>query len=374
MILVSIDGFRADYLQRGVTPTLARLAGEGTRGAMRPSFPSNTFPNHYTLVTGLRPDQHGIVDNTMQDAAIPGVRFSMGNKAAVTDARWWDGAEPVWVAAERAGIRTGTMFWPGSEAPVRGIRPAHWLAFNQGMPSGKRVDQVLAWLDEPAATRPRFLTLYFDVVDTAGHLSGPDSEGLNKALGTVDAAVARLVEGLAARGVAADLVIVADHGMAPIARERIVWLDDIAKDSVEVLTSGASAGLIPKPGRQAEAERALLAANPNMTCWRKGEIPPRLGYGRHPRVAPIFCLARTGWLLTTHDKAGSVPVSGGAHGYDPADPAMAALFIAHGPDIARGELPAFDNVEVYGLLMRLLGLPAQTGAAKPATASKALLP
>src|SRR5687768_11572432 len=122
-LLISIDGFRPDYLDRGVTPVLSGLAAEGARAAMRPSFPSKTFPNHYTLVTGLRPDRHGVVENTMEDPAIPGVTFRMSNAKAVTDARWWDQGEPIWVAAERAGIVSATMFWPGSEAPIRGVRP-----------------------------------------------------------------------------------------------------------------------------------------------------------------------------------------------------------------------------------------------------------
>src|SRR5215212_2405737 len=133
VILVSIDGFRPDYLDRGVTPVLSGLAADGVRAAMRPSFPSKTFPNHYTLVTGLRPDRNGIVENNMEDAAIPGVTFKMSNQEAVVDRRWWDQAEPIWVTAEKAGIRSATMFWPGSEADIRGVRPSYWLPFDQTM-------------------------------------------------------------------------------------------------------------------------------------------------------------------------------------------------------------------------------------------------
>jgi predicted AlkP superfamily pyrophosphatase or phosphodiesterase len=338
---------------------------------MRPSFPSNTFPNHYTLVTGLRPDQHGIVDNTMTDPQIPGVRFAMSNKAAVTDARWWDEAVPVWVSAERAGVRSATMFWPGSEAAIRGVRPTYWRPFDQKVSADARVDQVLAWLDAPPSRRPRLLTLYFDEVDTAGHQVGPDSPLMTRSLASTDAAVARLLDGLKARGVAANLVIVADHGMAPISPQRIVWLDELLPPgAAEVMTVGSSAGLAPAPGREAEAEQALLAPHPNMTCWRKSEIPAALAYGRHRRVPPIFCLARTGWLIMSRGRS---PVIGaGAHGYDPRDPLMAALFIAHGPDVRPGRLESFDNVEVYGLVMQLLGLRAEPGTAPAPVATRAL--
>ena len=171
-ILISIDGFRADYIDRARTPMISRLAKDGAQAAMRPSFPSKTFPNHYTLVTGLRPDRNGIVENNMEDPAIPGVTFRMSNHEAVVDRRWWDQGEPIWVAAERGGIKSATMFWPGSEAPIRGVRPSYWMPYNHDMPSEARVDQVLSWLDLAADRRPGFVTLYFDIVDGAGHAGG----------------------------------------------------------------------------------------------------------------------------------------------------------------------------------------------------------
>ncbi|MDB5420237.1 MAG: phosphodiesterase, partial [Brevundimonas sp.] len=177
VILVSIDGFRADYLGRGKTPVLSRLAAEGVTGPMEPSFPSKTFPNHYTIVTGLRPDHHGIVNNNMVDPTIPGVEFRLGNAAAVTDRRWWDDGEPIWVTAENAGLTSAAMFWPGSEADVRGVRPSLYAVFDQAMPGDARVNRLLSWLDLPAEgakgqRRPDIATLYFDVVDTAGHNRG----------------------------------------------------------------------------------------------------------------------------------------------------------------------------------------------------------
>jgi len=356
-VLVSIDGFRPDYLDRGVTPVLSSLAAGGARGAMRPSFPSKTFPNHYTLVTGLRPDRNGIVENNMEDPAIPGVTFRMSNAEAVRDARWWNQGEPIWVAAERAGIVSATMFWPGSEAPIRGVRPRLWRPFDQAVPPDARVDQVLTWLDLPPAERPHLVTLYFDDVDTAGHDFGPDSPEVNGAAARVDAALGRLQAGLKARGLPANLVVVADHGMAQMTDERQVFMDDVLpKTAYRSLTGGAFMTIYPAKGHEAEVQRALLAPHARFECWKKADIPARFHYGRNPRVAPYFCLPQTGWRLTTRDYRPSKPERG-AHGFDPYGPEMAAVFVANGPAIRRGVvLPAFDNVSVYPLLARLVGV------------------
>ena len=359
LLLLSIDGFRPDYLERGVTPTLNAVAAEGVRAvAMRPSFPVNTFPNHYTLVTGLRPDRHGITDNNLFDDARPGVKFSMGARDQVGDRFWWDEGLPIWVSAEQAGMRTAPMFWPGSEAAVRGVRPWRYMAYDARMTDPQRVDQILAWLDLPVAERPVFMTLYFETIDTTGHHEGPDSPALNAALGEVDAAVARLVEGLKARGLYdhINIVIVSDHGMAPTSPDRQIALDELfGADSFRWVTLGSMAGLVPT---DAEAEKRIVGEHPNVTCWRKGELPARFAYGTNPRIPPVICLARTGWTLTTRQRLTErPPMPGGAHSYDPDEPLMQANFIAHGPAFRRGVvLPRFDNVSVYPLLAKLLGL------------------
>ena len=360
-ILVSIDGFRADYLDRGVTPVLSGLAASGARAAMRPSFPSKTFPNHYTLVTGLRPDHHGIVDNNMEDPEIPGVSFKMSNQDAVADRRWWDGGEPIWVTAERAGIRTATMFWPGSEAPIHGVRPGLWVHFDPSRTSAQRVDQVLTWLDLPAAERPQLVTLYFDEVDTAGHYFGPDSQELNDAAARVDQALGRLTEGLKARGETANIIVVADHGMADVSEERRLVIDDLLPAGaapVRALGQGAFMTLYPAPGHEAEAQAALVGEHPHLTCWKKGHFPARFHYGQNSRVAPIFCLPQTGWEIFSRDAKPSKEK--GTHGFDPYAPEMAAVFVASGPAFRPGVwLKTFDNVDVYSLLARLVGVKPQ---------------
>lgn len=365
VILIGIDGFRADYLQRGVTPTLSRLADEGATApdGMRPSFPSVTFPNFYTLVTGLHPDHHGLVNNTMQDPDLPGRTFSLGNRAEVMDGIWYAEGEPIWVTAENAGIRTATMFWPGSEAAIRGVRPSYWIPFEQSVPSNARVNIVLGWMTLPPGERPDLVTLYFDVVDSAGHRFGPDSVEVNETLSQVDAAVALLLDGLAARGIEADLVIVADHGMAPIDASRIVYLDDVV-DPAAIRTYGLGpvATLDPVPGREAEVTAALTAPTPHMTCAPKAELPERLAFGTHRRIPSIVCLAETGWYIGTRERTDPARVRGGAHGYDSTDPAMRALFIAWGPSFTAGEsVTGMESVDVQPLLARLLGLEVPVG-------------
>jgi predicted AlkP superfamily pyrophosphatase or phosphodiesterase len=356
-VLVSIDGFAPGYLDLGVTPTLSRLAREGALASMRPSFPSKTFPNHYTLVTGLRPDRHGIVDNNMLDPEIPGVTFRLADKAVANDPRWWSEGEPIWVTAEKAGLRTATMFWPGSEVAIRGVRPTHWRPYDQTLSAQARVDQALAWLEETPDTR--FLTLYFDEVDTEGHHHGPRSPEVEAALATTDAAVGKLVAGLAARGIAANLVVVSDHGMAATPPGQRIFLDDLMPlDAGRTLTLGAFVTLYPAEGRTQDVERALLRPHPHLSCWRKAEIPARYHFGRHRRVAPIFCLSTTGWTVTTRDAvARQRQPELGAHGFDPFAPEMAAVFIGHGPAFrARARPETFDNVDVYPLLARLVGV------------------
>jgi predicted AlkP superfamily pyrophosphatase or phosphodiesterase len=363
LLLISLDGVRADYLQRGITPHLSRLAQEGVHAKwMNPSYPSLTFPNHYTLVTGLRPNRHGIINNTMWDEQLGD--FATSNRDAVGDARWW-GGEPIWVSAEKAGIRTATLFWPGSEAAVQDVRPWQWRRFDRQMPIDQRVDQVLAWLALPAEERPQLVTLYFEHVDTAGHDTGPDSEPVNQALREVDAGIGRLIAGLQARGLrdSVNMIVVSDHGMAATSPKRTVIVEDlVSPEDARVVTTGQVVGFTPKPGREAATEKNLLGRHGPVECWRKQDMPARWHYGTHPRIPPIVCQADEGWLLikrASYDKAiASGWQGGGSHGYDPALPSMRAIFIAHGPAFRnKTTVSEFDNVDLYPLLARLVGIP-----------------
>jgi predicted AlkP superfamily pyrophosphatase or phosphodiesterase len=366
-ILVSIDGFRPDYLGRGNTPNLDALAAAGLKAAMRPSFPTKTFPNHYTIVTGLRPDRHGIVDNNMEDPRRPGARFSLGNASQALDPFWWDAAEPIWVTAEKQGVRTATMFWPGSEVAIRGTRPSDWQRYDMNVSNVQRIAAVVDWLRRPAPTRPRFITLYFDTVDTAGHDFGPDAAETVAAVREVDTRIGELQAQLCELGQPANFVITSDHGMAPTSAERVIRLDQILNPAAfRTISDGAFASIEPQPGREKEVETALLTARPHMSCWRKERLPARFDYGRNPRVPRFFCLAETGWLLLSKEPSNAPDP--GAHGYDNLDPAMTAVFIASGPAFRAGAtLPAFDNVHVYPLLARLLGVTPQPNDGSAAT-------
>lgn len=364
LLLVSIDGYRADYIDRGLTPTVAMLAHDGVRTAMQPSFPSLTFPNHYTIVTGLRPDHHGIVNNTMYDAQLG--KFSLRNRKAVSDGRWWAQGTPLWETADRHGLRTATMFWPGSEADIHGRHPDYWKPYEGSVTPTQRVDQVLAWLDLPPAQRPTFLTLYFDAVDHAGHYFGPDSPQVDQALRETDQAMARLVQGLKARGLfdRINLIVLADHGMASVPLDHSVLIErELDLDDVQVVSLGVLAGFNPKPGHDfAAIEAKLERPHPHMQCWDKTRVPARLAYGHNPRVPQLLCLANVGWRITTADYLASHAgrVSVGEHGYDNAAPQMRALFVAHGPAFRDGvTVPSFPNVDVYPLMVHLLGLPPQ---------------
>lgn len=372
VILISVDGLRADYLKRGITPTISALAARGvTTPAMRPSFPSLTFPNHYSIVTGLRPDRHGIVNNNMDDPELG--RFALSIRSAVEDARWWNDGEPLWVTAERAGIPTATMFWPGSEAAIRGQRPRHWLPFDGKKPEGERVDQLLAWLDQQP--QARFATLYFDTVDHDGHEFGPDSAQVNAALAAVDAQIARLLAGLQQRGIDANIILVADHGMAQVSSARSIFLNTLIDPAhVQLVAGGAVASINARPGQDAAVKAALLRRHDHMQCWEKGGLPQRLHYGTHRRVPAIICAADVGWMIwLTPPPADRGPSLGGMHGYDPAAPEMAASFVAAGPAFRQGAvLPPFDNVDVHPLLLRLLGLPPMQTDGDPKALARAL--
>lgn len=361
VLLISIDGFRNDYFERGLSPNLERIARDGVRADwMNPSYPSLTFPNHYSIVTGLRPDHHGIVHNSMWEDGL-GV-FRVADRKAVGDTRWW-GGEPIWVGAEKAGLRSATLFWPGSEAPVQGLRPTRWHPFDEKVSADARVDEVLGWLGEPAATRPRVITLYFDALDKAGHEHGPDSAEANEAIVTIDAAIGRLLDGLAARDrlERVNLIVVSDHGMATVAPGHAIAVEDmVSMQEAAVVSIGQSIGIVPKPGQEAAVAAKLIGRHEHYECWRKQDLPARWHYGTHPRVPAIVCQMDEGWDAIQRSALDQRPnASRGSHGYDPALPSMRAIFLARGPAFRRGaRLPAFDNVDVYPLLTRLVGIRA----------------
>ncbi len=375
LLLVSIDGLRADMLDRGITPNLSRIAHDGVRARwMTPSYPSLTFPNHYTLVTGLRPNHHGIIHNSMQEEVLG--RFQVNLPEAVTDSRWW-GGEPIWVGAEKAGLRSATWSWPGSEAAIQGVRPSQWRVYSPDVPLADRVDDVLRWVGDDGPDAPRLVTLYMEQVDKAGHHYGPDSPEYAAAIVQVDTAIGRLLDGLAARGLddSTNLIVVSDHGMAQVPDGQTIAVEDMVDPAIASnVSTGQSIGFAPLPGKQAAAEAILLGAHANYDCWTRQTLPARWEYGSNPRIPPIICQMHEGWNALTRERlAERKPGDRGSHGYDNALPSMRAIFIARGPSFKQGAtLPGFDNVDLYPLMTRLLGIPAAPNDGNPETLVPAL--
>jgi predicted AlkP superfamily pyrophosphatase or phosphodiesterase len=358
VVLVSLDGFRWDYLDRGLTPNLSRLAREGVRAeAMVPVFPTKTFPNHYTIVTGRYPAHHGILGNVFTAPDV-GATFSLRNSASLVDARFYL-AEPLWVSAERQGLRTAPLFWPGSGALINGVRPTYHLPFDDAMKDTARVRQLGDWLRESSERRPTFLTLYWSGVDNAGHEYGPDAPETNLAIAQADSLVGRLATELSsAAGGAINLIIVSDHGMVSTGPDRVIWLNDyLAEDAMRTDEMSALLTGWPAAGLEDSVVRALRRA-PYLTVYRKSELPERFQLRDGPRIPPLVAVAEPGWTIARRTaKDPSPEIILGNHGYDDSVAAMRAIFIAHGPAFRRGVVvPPFRNIHVYPLLAELAGV------------------
>jgi predicted AlkP superfamily pyrophosphatase or phosphodiesterase len=355
VVLVSLDGFRWDYLDRGLTPNLSRLAREGGRAeAMVPVFPTKTFPNHYTIVTGRYPAKHGILGNVFTAPDI-GRRLTLWDRDAVRDARFYL-AEPIWVTAERQGRRTAPLFWPGSEAPINGVRPSYNVPFDGEMPDTARLRRLLEWLDLPLERRPSFLTLYSSAVDNAGHDFGPGAPETNRAIAQVDSLIGLLAAALAERG-RPNLVIVSDHGMASTGPDRVIWLDDyVSADAMQVDEMSALLTAWPAAGLEDSLYRGLKRA-PHLVVYRRAELPARFHLDASPRVAPIVAIADEGWTIAQRTPSGPPTIILGNHGFDDTLSSMRGIFIAHGPAFRRGvTVPPLRNIHVYSLLAEVLGV------------------
>lgn len=364
VILISLDGFRYDYADKFNTPTLKALAKDGVRAKwMIPSFPTKTFPNHYTVATGLYPANHGIVENNVYDF---GVTFSMGKREEVENPRWW-GGEPIWVTAEKQGQIAGSYFFVGTETLINGDQPTFWRKYNGDVPPQMRVDKALAWLDLPVEKRPTMITMYFSDTDDAGHEFSPDAEETRYAALNADSYIKRLVDGLRARKIdnKVNIIITSDHGMAAVDYRKKTLLDDYFDfDLAErILWTNEIIQIFPKPGN-IDLIYSKIAKLDHSTCWKKADIPDRLNYKQGKRVAPIVCSSEEGWLTTSKkryadlmDNVSDPERPRGAHGYDNKYQSMQATFIAHGPAFRRGLVSEpFQNVEVYNMMCRILGL------------------
>jgi alkaline phosphatase D len=355
VVLVSLDGFRYDYAQRYGAKHLLALAARGASApnGMLPVFPSLTFPNHYTIVTGLYPDHHGIVANSFYDPARK-EKYSVSDPKTTVDGSWYGGT-PLWQLAEKQGMRSASFFWPGSEAEIQGKRPSYYLAYDDKFPDEKRVEQVLAWLRLAPAQRPHFITLYYSNVDHAGHAFGPDAAETGDAVRHVDEMIGKLTDGIATLGLAVDLIVVSDHGMET-SQGGWIALDKWA-DLAQFETSGSL--LYAKSESDAEkVYKSLLDVSDKFKVYRREKVPKNLHFNSNPREGDPVVVPTGPFAIVAHALGSlSAPVRG-VHGCDPATmPSMKAIFYAAGPDIRAGvNVPPFENIHLYPLIAEILGL------------------
>jgi len=359
VVLVSIDGFHPDYLRRLATPNLNALAARGVRAQwMVPAFPANTFPNHYTIVTGLLPAHHGIVDNTFIDPS-DGVEFRYTQPVA-RQSRWWQG-EALWTTAARQGVLSASYFWPGSDVDDPAKRPTIAKRYDGNVPDSARVDSALAWLVLPEAGRPRFITVYISDVDHTGHSYGPDSPELAAAVLHADLMVGRLTAGIQRLGLvgSVNVIVVSDHGQAATSRDRVVILDDyLPRDSIIAISLGSTIAIRRRGGITADSIVRALSAAPHIHVYERTQTPERWHYRDNPRIADVVGAPDAGWVLTTRAALAANRRRGGAeHGYDNADSTMRAMFVAAGPAFRQGVVVApFQNLHVYDLVCGILGI------------------
>ena len=369
-IIISLDGFRADFLQRDLTPRLNAFVKEGVSPPyMMPSFPSLTFPNHYTLATGLYPEAHGIVGNTFWDPETQ-QEFYYTDPARSLDGKWWNAGEPFWVTAQRQGVRAAVHMWPGSEAPIHETFASIVDKYNGNEPLENKVSRVLGFLDMPGMedasiasnhdARPQVIAAYVPNVDTDGHKYGPNSTEIRTTIQNADGLLDALFAGLEQRNLThiVNVIVVSDHGMATTDTSRLVQLEDLIDTSkLEHIDGWPLYGLRPKSDDDIrplyEQLRAQAESNPNFEVYLRDEnMPERYHFSNNPRIAPLWIVPATGWAIVTKDefdvqdakKKGLVYHPRGLHGYDHEHPLMRAIFIARGPAFPH---PANSRLEPF---------------------------
>jgi len=357
VLVVSFDGFRWDYSDLYETPNFDLLEENGVKAEhLVSSFPTKTFPNHYTLATGLYPDHHGIINNSFYAPELDGI-YRIGATEMVRDADAYFG-EPLWVTAEKQGVKSASYFWVGSEAPIMGISPSYWKAYDGRIPYSSRVDQVIKWLKLPLDERPGLIFLYFDEPDGTAHRYGPEHQETGDVVSYLDSILGYIRSELSELeyGNLVNLIVLSDHGMGPISPERYVNLEEYIKEEWTVSVVGGSPVYLIQPEEAcADSITGAFQSVVGVSAWQKEDIPERLHYGDSPRFPGIVVVADSLWSIGT----GSDPsgYSGGAHGYDNAFTDMHTIFFAEGPAFKENySAEAFSNVEIYGIITEILGL------------------
>ncbi len=354
-IIISLDGCRWDYPEMYNTPFLDQLGKEGVKAIMQPSFPSVTFPNHYTLATGLVPDHHGIIANTFLDQE-SGLVFSLGNKETKQDPRFW-GGEPIWITAKKQGKKVGVVYWPGSDVAIQGTYPYIYHNYEKKplLTFTERIVEIERMLKLPENERPQLIMAYFDEPDHSGHTYGPESKQTRKQVETLDCLLGQLWNDIQRMpdGKNINLIVTADHGMDRNSNERIINLANyLDKSWYKDIANGFPTMIYPNKGCDAKILKAL-AKVPHIRAWKKNEMPAYLNYGTNKNVADIVVISDIGWVFSDKSK-----VLAGNHGFDPTYSDMHVIFRAAGPDFKNGYIKehTFKNVDVYPLLNHLLGI------------------
>ncbi|GAA5521708.1 ectonucleotide pyrophosphatase/phosphodiesterase [Aliifodinibius salicampi] len=360
LLLISFDGFRYNYLEKVETLRFDTLVSEGVRAeGLIPVFPSKTFPNHYAIATGLYPENSGFVNNTMYDPEWE-EWYRIRDREAVEDGKWY-GGEPIWNTLEKQGIKTGTMFWIGSEADIQGMHPTHWKRYNDDMPHKARVDTVVKWLSDSEEEDVDFATLYFSHLDTQGHRYGTKSDSLEVAIREADRIMGYLKEQLQDSGLwdRTNILVVSDHGMIDLSEEKIIDLDKIVNmDDIERIIWGPLTMIQPESGKETEIFEALKAQEEFYRVYKKENIPDRYHIKNSRRVSDIVLIADLGYtILDSKNREQFIKsLPRGTHGYDPNKKAMHAFFLAHGPAFKKDTtVEAFQNIHLYELMNELMG-------------------
>lgn len=360
VVLVSLDGFRFDYPEQYHPPRLTEISQEGVRAeALIPCYPSKTFPNHWSIITGLYPGHHGIVANTFYDPA-QDKEFRVGNHSTDRDSSWYGGI-PLWSVAEQQGVRTAIYFWPGSDSEGQKFPPSEKVTFDDSIPAEKRIAQVIDWLKRPESERPRFLSLYFSDVDTAGHRFGPLSEQTRDAVLRVDRWVGTLWDELKKLPIPIDLMIVSDHGMEALDAQKTVYLDDyLDVTKIKVLGRGPQVFIYRTADTTPEVvknlEMGLKKLSHHIRSYRRDQFPEKFHLYGNPRAGDWLIEVDSPYSIRLRTDVKSNEE--GNHGYDPElTPNMKGIFLASGPDFKTGKrMPPLNNIDVFPAILKILQL------------------
>jgi predicted AlkP superfamily pyrophosphatase or phosphodiesterase len=359
VILISADGFRYDYAEKYNATHLLELADEGVKAPyMIPSFPSVTFPNHYTLVTGLYPSHSGLVDNSFYDRTRKEF-YSSGNKAKVADASWYGGT-PLWVLAEQQHMLSASFYWVASEAPIKDTRPTYYYVYNEKISIHKRIEEVVNWLKLPAESRPHLITFYLPQVDHAGHVYGPDAPETEKEVHFVDSAVYELTKAVKSTGINANFIFVSDHGMTKIDKEHAI-AKPAAIDTTKFIVSGDGIMVqlfAKEPKYIRDTYNQLKSEAKGYQVYLSTEMPSKLHYSKaddlHNRIGDIILIPDWPKVFNLNGRK----LNTGTHGFDPTTvKEMLATFYAWGPAFKYHKVVSpFKNVNIYPLVTTILGL------------------